>query len=270
MTRDQGAGESTAALAGMRVLVTRPAGQCQGLIEAIEARGGEAVVMPLVEIAPPRDEMRAKAALARAAHFDLVIFVSRNAVERGLALAGRAPARGVAAVGRATAAALRAAGVAEVLVPRSANDSEALLAMEALAEDAVRGRRVLIVKGEGGRDLLGETLTARGAEVAFADVYRRRPPGAISESALRDARADAIVITSTESFENLLASIGESARTVLEKVAFVAISERVARHVRAAGVGKLTVVARRADDEALAEAVVAWRRGAMRCEGGKR
>lgn len=274
MTADRDRRTGVAPLAGTRVLVTRPAAQCAGLAAAIEMRGGEAVVMPLVEIAPPRDEARARAVLGELDGFDLVIFTSRNAVERGLAMAREAaPAlarRTVAALGEASAAALGAAGVTGVLIPRGGNDSEALLAMAALGEDAMRGRRVLVVKGEGGRELLGRTLAARGATVIFAEVYRRRRPAAAALEPLGAARADALVITSAESLDNLLALADERCRSALAGMACVAISERVARRIHAAGLGAAVVVADRADDEALADALVAWRLGAPRRAGQQR
>ena len=269
--RDLGAGRKP--LAGTRVLVTRPAGQCAGLAAVIEARGGEAVVMPLIEIGPPRDPAPALAALAALEDFDVVVFTSRNAVEHAFALAPRSAAklagRLVAALGEASAAALRAAGVDGVVVPRAGNDSEALLAMPALGEDAVRGRTVLVVKGEGGRELLGRTLGARGARVVLADVYRRRRPAASALAPLANARADAIVVTSAESLDNLLALADARCRSILADLAFVAISERVAERIRAAGVGAAVVVAERAGDGALADALVACRRAAPR-HGGAR
>lgn len=261
MTADHGRRMPAAPLAGVRVLVTRPAGQCQGLAAAIEARGGEAVLVPLVEIAEPRDPAAAAAVLARLGEFDLAVFVSRNAVERGLVLAGSPGAFPceVAAIGEGTAAALRAAGIVRVLVPREAKDSEALLAMPAFSPQVVRGRRVVIVKGEGGRELIGDTLAERGAEVAVADVYRRRRPAAHGLDVLSATAVDAIVITSAESLNNLIALADGRVRARLDQAVVVAISERIAQRVRAAGLGAQSLVADRPDDEALAEAVVAWR-----------
>ncbi len=151
-------------LAGRGVLVTRPAAQAEPLCRLIEAAGGRAIRFPTIAIEPAADA-GTRARLAEP--WDLLYFVSPNAVEQALALVpdGRWPrVSWVAAVGRGTAKALEAAGRAPDLVPSERYESEALLAMPELAD--MRGRRVLIVRGEGGRGLFAEAMTARGAEVA--------------------------------------------------------------------------------------------------------
>ena len=138
-----------------------------------------------------------------------MIVVSLNAVEHGLALmdTARAPqtrAR-MMAVGESTAAALEQAGFDAVLRPARGASSEALLAK------TVAGSRILIVRGEGGRQLLGDTLSKRGARVTYAEVYRRARPEVNGGGLARRGRnggIDAIVITSLEGLENLFAMLG--------------------------------------------------------------
>ena len=254
------------ALAGVRVLVTRPQHQNATLVELIEARGGSALCFPLIDIAEPRDPGPALATIQRLDEFDWMVFVSRNAVDRGLALlagvGGLPSSARVAAVGAATASALEQAGVESVLRPAAGASSEALLALGEFSPESVAGCRVLIFKGEGGRELLAESLSKRGARVTYAEVYRRIQPradaGEVIELGLQGG-IDVIVITSAESFDNLLVMAGERGEPWLHASAYVVVSERVAQRVQASGVRVPAIVAACAGDEALIDALVEWR-----------
>jgi uroporphyrinogen-III synthase len=190
-----------AALAGKRILVTRPRELAQGLADLISGAGGEPVLYPAVEIRDPRDPAAARALLARAGQFELAVFVSPTAVRRACALhAGPWPRR-VAAIGEGTRRELAARGFTEVIAPAGRADSEALLELPAMAG----WRSVLILRGDGGRALLGDTLAARGARVEVAECYRRaRPEGA----PLPAGRLDAICVNTSEALENLAGLLG--------------------------------------------------------------
>ena len=116
----------TKSLAGVRVLVTRPAAQAQSLIQHIERAGGIAVHFPTLEIIPVSDNAKLEHVLANVARFDYAIFISPNAVTHGLA---RLKARGglpahltVAAIGRGTARALAEAGIKNSITPVDGSD----------------------------------------------------------------------------------------------------------------------------------------------------
>jgi uroporphyrinogen-III synthase len=223
-------------LDGRGVLVTRPASQAQGLCRLIEAAGGVPVLFPTVEILPPQDPEAARRRLAEP--WDIVIFISRNAVEHGLALCEDRrvlAAAQRAAVGRATAEAMRQAELAPGLVPDAGFDSEALLALPPL--NAVGGRRVLIVRGEGGRALLGETLARRGAEVAYAEVYRRAAPTLDAAELLPQWQRDLALVTATsdEVLTNLLGMVPASAHRWLQGLPLAVLSERNVVSARALG-----------------------------------
>ncbi len=263
---DIGARGSDCSLAGLRVLVTRPRHQSAGLVTLIEQHGGTAIRFPVIEILPARDPRTARAVLDSLDDFALVIFVSPNAVEHGLAVldAARVPeSRALfAAVGESTAAALAQAGAAAVLWPTEGSSSEALLALPELGETAVVGSRILIVRGEGGRRLLGDTLSKRGARVTYAEVYRRAAPevdGGGLGSRGRNGGVDTIVITSVAGIENLFAMLGEGAAGWLKEAGYVVVSERLAAHARALGIKEKPVIAAGADDGALLEALHRWR-----------
>jgi uroporphyrinogen-III synthase len=252
----------TGALAGVGVLVTRPAGQARPLCDLIESAGGRPLPFPTIEILPAADPEPARALLA--AEWDLMVFTSRNAVEFSLALgcAGAWPnATLLAAVGRATAVALTAAGRAPDLVPPERYDSESLTALPGLAEMA--GRRVLIVRGEGGRALLGDVLTERGARVSFAEVYRRVRPLYDARPLLERWRADLglVIATSDEVLLNLVDILGAAGRALLVSTPLVVISERTAQTARGLGF-RAVRVAERADDPAILKALIESTEGA--------
>jgi len=152
----------TLPLAGRTVLVTRPARQAAALVQAIRAAGGTAFEFPALDVAAvPLDELSVP--LARLAEADIAIFISPNAAQFGMdaiRTGGTLPdAIGVFAVGPGTARALQAQGVGGIITP-DGHDSEALLALPQLQD--VAGKRVVIVRGVGGRVLLAETLRKRG------------------------------------------------------------------------------------------------------------
>lgn len=263
---DAGGRGAHADLGGLRVLVTRPRHQSAGLAALIEQHGGKALRFPVIDILPARDRCAARAALSSLDDFALVIFVSVNAVTHGLALMDSARGRKirarVAAVGAGTALALQRAGFADVLRPAAGAGSEGLLELAELSATRVAGSRVLIVRGQSGRPLLGRTLSKRGARVTYAEVYRRAR-AQVSGDELAELRAgggiDAIVITSAEGLDNLFALFGDGAADWLKRIGYVVVSERVAAHARALGIREQPVVAAGADDESLLEALIQWR-----------
>ena len=158
-------------LTGIGVLVTRPEHQAAHLCQLIEAEGGAAVRYPALDIRARPDRAAVRAAVGPADRYDFIVFVSANAVRFGADILGERRDLRVAAIGQATSAALNAAGYRVTLMPDEGADSESLLALPQLAD--LHGQRVLIVRGTGGRDLLFEAMTERGAQVQYAEVYTR-------------------------------------------------------------------------------------------------
>jgi uroporphyrinogen-III synthase len=249
------------ALAGRRVVVTRPAGQAGHMAALIRAAGGEPLLFPALEIFDTPETPQLRALIERLDAFDIAIFISANAVSRALALvrARRAwpPAMRVATVGRGSERELQRHGFAAVIAPRERFDSEALLDLPELKQ--VAGRRVVIFRGEGGRELLGDTLVARGAEVEYAECYRRGRPQADPAPLLeRCARQelDAFTVTSSEGLANLRDMLGEPGRSCLERTPLFAPHERIVAAARALGVR--TVVLTGGGDEGLVAGLAAF------------
>jgi uroporphyrinogen-III synthase len=252
---------SPPALAGRRVVVTRPAGQTAHMAALIRARGGEPVLFPVLEILDAVDLQPVLALVDRLDAFDLAIFISANAVTKGLDLvrARRAWPAGlrVATGGRGSERELQRRGFAAVIVTRERIDSEALLDLPQLKD--VQGKRVAIFRGDGGRELLGDTLSARGAVVEYAECYRRGRPAAdvtplLALAARREL--DAFTVTSSEGLANLYELLGEAGRQWFRQAPLFAPHERIAAAARALGVQ--TVVLTGPGDEGLVAGLAAF------------
>lgn len=249
------------ALIGRTIVVTRPAGQAASLCRSIEACGGRALCIPVLEIGPVADPSVFRDVAARLDAFDLAFFVSPNAVRFGLdgLLALRAWPAGlkVATVGKGSEQALAARGFDGVIAPRAGFDSEAVLALPEFSASSVRGRKVLVLRGDGGRDLLGTTLVERGAQVEYLACYRRTCPVADPACLLDPARrgeVDALVLTSSEGVRNLATMVGADGVHLLREVCIFAPHPRIVAQCQA--LGWRHVVETEAGDEGLVRALV--------------
>ena len=198
-------------LAGKRILVTRPEAQAGQLAALIVGQGGEAIRFPLLEIGPADDHQPLQQAMARLDEYSTVIFISPNAVDFSVPqiLAQRLWPSGLlaAAIGPGTVAQLAGYGIGPVLCPTLRFDSEALLDLPEFQAERITGQKVLILRGNGGRELLAETLVVRGAQVDAVTCYRRSAPADAAPllSLLRNKGLDALTISSSEGLRTLLA-----------------------------------------------------------------
>jgi uroporphyrinogen-III synthase len=248
------------ALAGRAVLVTRPAGLSARLSELLAARGCEAILLPAIEILPPDDPARLEGVIGRLESFQIAIFVSPTAVARAHAAvaAWRSWPAGLryAAIGSGTAGALRAIGIAGVIAPEGRGDSAALAALPELAD--VAGQRIVIFRGQDGRDTLRVALVGRGAQVEYAECYRRSVPKVADIAPLLQrwgqGGIDAVSITSAEGLGNLFALLGPGGAALLRTTPVFVPHPRVADAAHRLGVARV-IVTEPADDglvEALA------------------
>jgi uroporphyrinogen-III synthase len=228
----------------------------------IREAGGVPIVCPVMEIRDVADLAPLAALIDRLDEFDLAIFISPNAVQKAMNLIrARRPLPErlrVAAVGKGSARELRKFGLADVLVPASRFDSEALLDLPPLTD--VAGKHIVIFRGEGGRELLGDTLVARGARIEYAECYRRARPQGHAGTLLRAwARNElaAVTVTSSESLHNLYDMVGKLGQQWLKKTPLFVSHPRIADAARHLGVNDV-VVAAEPGDEGMMRTVVAW------------
>lgn len=244
-------------LIGLKIVVTRPRDQAVQLAQRIGQAGGMPLLFPLLDIAAVQDPQALHAQLARLSQFNLAIFISPNAVHYGMAAiraAGALPPKlRIATVGQGSAKALRESGVPDIIAPAERFDSEGLLALPELQD--VGGWRVMIFRGDGGRELLGDTLRARGAAVEYAACYQRSKPQQ-DAGALVSAAPDAISVTSSEALGYLWQMLDENARSRLCGTALFVPHPRIAELARQQGWHK--VVLTDSGDDGLLSALTSW------------
>jgi uroporphyrinogen-III synthase len=253
------------ALHGVGVLVTRPEQQAMPLCRLLEIQGASTLRLPAIEIKPIGNRRETAAQLGALAEFDVIIFTSANAVRFGASLLDQKRDLTLAAIGPATARALNQAGyrVAVQPPPRETLDSEGLLLHARLEHPA--GRRILIIKGSGGRPFLEEELARRGAHVVAADVYQRVPPTpspAVLAALLASFTAGAVQVITATSLEiagNLLGLATPALRSEFERAHWLVPGERIAAGLRERGLSSPLLQADSAEDHDLVAALIRWR-----------
>ncbi len=249
-------------LKGINVLVTRPAHQAQGVCQALEKLGATALPFPVLEITDPQDLTATDKTVQQLGHYHWLIFISANAVDyafslmekRGITLPERCK---IAAVGRSTANRLQKMNVKNVTVPAKQFDSEGLLALPEFAE--VSGQKILIIRGEDGRETLAETLRQRGAEVDYMAVYRRVKPNTKLDGVVKKS-IDIAIVTSNQSVQNLWQMAGKRHQGWLKSLPLVVMSERNREYAKELGYQGDILIASTQSDEGLLAAVVQWQK----------
>lgn len=231
-------------LAGRHVVVTRPAGQAAHFATALTDQGAIPVLYPVLEIRDIEDVAPLLDVAIHLDSYDLAVFVSPNAIEKALALI--LPRRSwpaalrVAALGKSSERELARHGIHDVISPPLRFDSEALLELPELTD--VRGRRVIVFRGDGGRELLGDTLRARGATVEYVTCYRRARPQLDPAPLLKlweQGQLDAVTLTSSEGLRNFHDMIGRLGQAWLKKTPAFVPHLRIAEQAQALGLAKV-------------------------------
>lgn len=252
--------KSAVDLSDIGVLVTRAAHQAGSLSASIAAHGGRPMRFPAVEICRPADLDLVRRQLAEAGKYDFSVFISQNAVMYAIKLSPdeklvAGPA--IVAVGRGTAQKLAESGYPVDVVPDHRFDTEALLETPELTE--IRGKRVMIVRGNGGRELLSKELTQRGAIVDYVEAYVRNCPEVDVTGLLQQWRddIDIVTVTSIDLLDNLFCLLGEEGDELLKTTPLVVVSDRMRQNARERGCANV-ILAKGAEDLLITEAVAMW------------
>ena len=191
---------------------------------------------------------------------DMLVFISANAVNH-FASQGLAPRKHcpIACVGQATYQAAKNVGWENLIQPEPPFNSESLLAHPML--QSVQDKKIMIVRGQGGRNMLLQGLKGRGAKIEYLDVYLRGLPQTVDANILasiRNLHLDLFIVTSNQGLENLLSLVGPGFSARLYKTPLVVISERMLKRAQELGFSGDIQVAHQASNQALIDALMNW------------
>lgn len=241
-------------LAGRHVVVTRPEAQAGVLAQAIAEAGGLPVRFPVLAISDLEDTAPLLGLADRLEAYDFAVFVSANAIEKALTLilARRAwpTSVRVAVIGKSSERAIAGFGITDSIAPQERFDSEALLALPPFQD--VAGKRVIVFRGDAGRELLGDTLQTRGASVEYVACYRRSSPNLDTRPLMalwEKGQLDAIALSSSEGLRNLCAMLDDAGRRHLAQTPVFVPHRRIAEEAERLGLAR--VVATRPGDDGL-------------------
>ncbi|MDR9825284.1 uroporphyrinogen-III synthase [Vibrio sp. FNV 38] len=222
----------------MPVLITRPDEPGRILTEQLNLMGIPAHHFPLISITAPPTNSGLESALLAA---NIIIAVSQYAVSFTQQIVKSWPNTcQYFAIGSKTAQTLKQVTQNKVYTPRI-HDSEHLLQLEQLNESQIKNLKIVILRGNGGRDLIYEQLTRRGAHVEYREVYQRKNIQFDSKSTItkwQDKLIQHIVITSSEQLNHLL-SMCEEHKSWLLKCCLYVPSQRIASQAQAFGFNQI-------------------------------
>lgn len=244
------------ALDKLSVLVTRPAAQAEGFCRIIENAGGTALRFPVIAIEAIENNAYLARQFAEIEQNDIAIFISANAVHYAISYwpDELATSLKIAAVGKKTAASLHAQGISVDLLPKHGFNSEALLELPLLHK--VQGKKIVIIRGIGGRDLLADTLRQRGAIISYIEVYQRVLPKHKESSGYSHQNCDIIAVTSQQGLRNLI-TLSDN-KEQLFATALASNSQRTAELARELGFANDIIISAEPSDEAMATIIASW------------
>lgn len=223
------------------VVNTRAEHQAQPLNEKLIAAGANVINFPLLSIAAPENLEKVERQLASLADYDLAIFISTNAVEQTLNKIDTSVLKNLklACVGEKTGLALKEYGLGIDFCPERFFNSEALLALDAF-QKFIPGKKIALIKGEGGRDLLKKSLLKWGGDINSFDVYRRTCPqhnlDLLKNHQLRQ-ELDIIILTSGFSVDNFFTLADKT--DWIDSLTLLLGSERLKKHIPGNFKGKI-------------------------------
>lgn len=237
------------------VLITRPQGLADALIQRINAAGGLAQHYPVIRICDVEESESLNSIINNLSDFDLAIFISPTAVQKTLSKIKSLPDQlALAVIGRSTEAMLNKFGYQADVVPEDFN-TESLLQHPALQPINIADKSIVIFRGVGGLELLGDTLVQRGAKVTYAETYLRKKNQLDSLSLDQLAEIDALSVSSNEGLQNLFDLTDDASKTSLTALPIIVPGGRA--HKLANQLGFNTVIqAENATDDACLRALI--------------
>lgn len=246
------------------ILNTRPRHQQAELTTLLEQDGARVLSFPVIEIELTENDSLRQRLAQDIGQYDILLFVSRNAVDgafRFIETARLTTGTTFGVIGSATRQALAdwVENLDRCLLAGEPYNSEALLEAEALQQ--VAGKRIMIFRGQQGRNLLGDELVARGAEVDYCEVYRRELPRCDLSAFNRlvdDGFPTLAILTSNEGMHNLFELVDSAAAKRLRRIPWLLISERMRESALKLRHNGPIVIAHSASDKGIQQTICEW------------
>lgn len=242
-------------LKNKKILITRPEGLANSLINRINELGGVAQHYPVIRISDVEDSKSLTAIINDLSNFDLAIFISPSAVIKSLEKISSLPSHlQLAVIGRSTQAMVNKYGLHAKIVPEGFN-TESLLLHPALQENNIADKSIVIFRGIGGRDLLADSLQQRGAKVIYAETYQRsiNPLPSLSINELNNL--DILTVTSNEGLQNFFDLADESIKESLLSLPLIVPGDRAYKLASLLGFNSI-IQADNASDDACLQALI--------------
>jgi uroporphyrinogen-III synthase len=209
------------------IVITRPSHQTSEIKSLVNEHQGHPIEFPLLEIQSKSQNETFQHTVLKLEDYDWAIFISSNAVQFGMPAVKNAfhtlpESIKFAAIGPSTQKALKLFDVQDVLIPEENFDSEGLLATSEMND--IQNKKIVIFRGEGGRETLAETLRARGAEVTYAECYARTFPQtniALLKAFSEKIHISAILITSSEACKEFVRLSRQKNMDFLKDILFI-------------------------------------------------
>lgn len=252
-------------LQNVKIIITKPEDQAIHLAEQIQQMGGIPIIFPTIKIIDVIDHTTLKNQLQNIHQIDIIIFISPTAVQKTFSLLKLISlpipkSISILAVGSGTATALKQFNIHHVQHPQENFGSEGILDLPLLQN--IKNKKIIIFKGEGGRELLADTLIQRGAKLTEIVTYKRILPTIdvnyyISE--WQKSPIGLIICTSESSLQNLITLLSTAGQSWLLQQLILVSSPRLAQIVASIGFIKPPLLAKNASDEALLSTLKSWR-----------
>ena len=254
----------TKPLQGKTIIITKPLQQSQYLSQQIKVLGGTPVLLPSLAITPIADKQHLLATAANLRPKDIIIFISPNAVSHSMPLVQAhykdwPQHQHWLAVGLSTAQKLHDYNVKAVLTPSYHYNTEGLLGLPLL--QSVTGVRIIIMQGVGGRELLKDTLLARGAEVQCVACYHRVIPDGNLQNAIATwqlSKKAVLISTSGNGLENITQIVDKNRQTLWQQTPLIVSSARLADKARQLGFQGNIILAKSALDDDILKQMITW------------
>ncbi|VEG69441.1 uroporphyrinogen-III synthase [[Pasteurella] aerogenes] len=241
----------------MAVLVTRPDARGIQLVEMLNKAGIVAIHLPLFSIEAGSELNQLPNKLAQLKAQDYVFAVSKNAVEYAAQTLKQTGFHWrddlcYFTVGQRTAEYFAANTEQMIYYPFQQETSEGLLELPAM--QTLHGKQILILRGNGGRELFAEQAQQRGAEVDYLECYRRVPivyPNNQEQTSLcQRAGVQTVIVTSMEILLSLMDFVPEKEHNWLKSCQLITVSRRIATFAKKSGWQNVTI-SPKADNQAL-------------------